>query len=128
MTRPAGMTGLAGFTRPHDRAAVRRGPYGRAELAPLISPESIAVVGASNKPGYGLQALRAIRGGGVDGGGFGGELYAVHPRETDVDGVAAVPSVRDLPGPVDLAAGSGSRPSWCRRYCGSASSAEYGPR
>src|SRR5207302_1024377 len=34
---------------------------------------------------------------------FDGGLYAVHPRETDVDGVVTVPSVRDLPGPVDLA-------------------------
>lgn len=80
------------------RIPVRRAPYGRAELGPLIEPRGIAVIGASNKPGYGLQTLRAIR-----GGAFDGPLYAVHPRETDVDGVATVAGVRDLPEPVDLA-------------------------
>lgn len=79
-------------------ATTKRGLYGTRELTPLIAPRSIAVVGASNKPGYGLQILRAIR-----AGNFGGELYAVHPRDSDIDGVAAVPAVAALPNAVDLA-------------------------
>ncbi|WP_051792982.1 acetate--CoA ligase family protein [Amycolatopsis jejuensis] len=58
----------------------------------LFRPASIAVVGASPKGGYGLRTLRNTR-----SLGFAGRLYAVHPRHSEVDGVAAYPALRDLP-------------------------------
>lgn len=64
----------------------------------LLRPDSIAVVGASNnvhKPGGAI--LRNII-----AGGFEGELYAVNPKETEVQGVKAYADVSALPN-VDLA-------------------------
>ncbi|RFS87278.1 CoA-binding protein [Actinomadura spongiicola] len=58
----------------------------------LFRPASVAVVGASPKGGYGLRTLRNTR-----AVGFTGRLYAVHPSHTEVDGVAAYPSLSDLP-------------------------------
>ncbi|WP_207401092.1 CoA-binding protein, partial [Actinomadura roseirufa] len=58
----------------------------------LFRPRSVAVVGASPKGGYGLRTLRNMR-----GVGFTGRLYAVHPSRTEVDGVAAHPSLAALP-------------------------------
>lgn len=67
------------------------------DLHRLFSPESIAVVGASNKPGkmgnLFVQRLAA---------GFRGRLYAVNPGEDEVAGIATHRTVEELPGPVDL--------------------------
>jgi acetate---CoA ligase (ADP-forming) len=63
----------------------------------VLSPRSIAQVGASTNP--------ASLGGWVFANlarAFGGPLYAVHPRESEVQGHAAFPSVMDLPEAVDL--------------------------
>ncbi len=59
----------------------------------LLQPESIVVVGASNnvhKPGGAI--LKNII-----GGGYRGELRAVNPKESDVQGVVAYPTVADIP-------------------------------
>ena len=64
----------------------------------LLRPDSIVVVGASNnvhKPGGAL--LRNLL-----GGHYGGQLYAVNPKETEIQGVRAYPTVHDVP-PADLA-------------------------
>ena len=64
----------------------------------LLRPDSIVVVGASNnvhKPGGAL--LRNLL-----GGHYGGQLYAVNPKETEIQGVRAYPTVHDGP-PADLA-------------------------
>ncbi|MFI0369095.1 acetate--CoA ligase family protein [Actinomadura sp. 1N219] len=64
----------------------------------LLSPRSIAMVGASNQVEriggqvYGNLALS-----------FKGELYPVHPRDETIQGDRAYRSVADLPEPVDLA-------------------------
>ncbi|GAA4239802.1 acetate--CoA ligase family protein [Actinomadura meridiana] len=58
----------------------------------LFRPASVAVVGASPKGGYGLRTLRNL-----EGVGFGGRVYAVHPSRTEVGGVRAYPSLSDLP-------------------------------
>ena len=69
-----------------------------ASLAPMLSPRSVAVVGArSDGTGIGAAVLRAIR-----VGGFQGQVAAVHPRATEILGIPAHPSVVDVPGPVDL--------------------------
>ena len=59
----------------------------------LLRPDSIVVVGASNnvhKPGGAL--LRNLL-----GGHYGGQLYAVNPKETEIQGVRAYPTVHDVP-------------------------------
>lgn len=64
----------------------------------LLRPESIIVVGASNnihKPGGAL--LRNLI-----QGQYAGTLYAVNPKETEVQCVRAYPSVEEVPG-ADLA-------------------------
>lgn len=64
----------------------------------LLRPDSIVVVGASNnvhKPGGAL--LRNLL-----GGHYGGQLYTVNPKETEIQGVRAYPTVHDVP-PADLA-------------------------
>lgn len=59
----------------------------------LLRPASIAVVGASNnvhKPGGAI--LRNLL-----NGGYTGELRAVNPKETEVQGVTAYADVKDIP-------------------------------
>ncbi|MDQ7904015.1 GNAT family N-acetyltransferase [Phytohabitans sp. ZYX-F-186] len=75
-----------------DRAAEREA------LRPMLAPRSVAVVGAGRRPGgIGHETLRAV----VEGG-FTGPVYAVNPHAGAVAGVPSVPSLADLPGPVDL--------------------------
>ena len=70
-----------------------------ASLHPLFHPRAVAVIGASREPksiGYRLlEALHDNR--------FEGPCYAVNPHVSLIAGVAAYPSVRHLPEPVDLA-------------------------
>ncbi|SNY59528.1 bifunctional acetate--CoA ligase family protein/GNAT family N-acetyltransferase [Paractinoplanes atraurantiacus] len=75
-----------------DRAAER------ASLRAVLSPTSVAVVGAGHRPGgVGHETLRAIR-----EYGFTGRLHAVNRSGATVAGVPACRSVLDLPGPIDL--------------------------
>ena len=68
-------------------------------VARLLEPASIAVIGASRRPGTtGHELLRNL----VDGG-FTGALHAVHPVAHEVAGVEAVAAIEDVPGDVDLA-------------------------
>ena len=64
----------------------------------LLSPDSIVVIGASNelaKPGG--RVLKNILDGGYDG-----KLYALNPKETEVQGIACAQNPNDLPN-VELA-------------------------
>jgi acetate---CoA ligase (ADP-forming) len=68
-----------------------------AELRPLLRPESVAVVGATERPGsYGAQALLNL-----SAIGFRGEVWGVNPARTSVFGKPCVPTMADLPAPVD---------------------------
>lgn len=72
---------------------------GRAALRPLFSPQSVAVVGASRRPGtIGHEILRNLL-----RCGFTGVVHPVHPTATAVAGVKAWPSISALPTPVELA-------------------------
>ena len=71
---------------------------GVAGMDRLLSPRSIALVGASNNPnsigGWVFANLaRAFR----------GPLHPIHPRDTEIQGRTAYPSVAALPEAVDLA-------------------------
>ena len=65
----------------------------------LFNPSSVALIGASKdmwkSGGFFLRSL-------VDNG-FRGEVYPVNPRESEILGLRAYPSVVDIPGEVDLA-------------------------
>lgn len=62
-------------------------------LERLLRPESVAIVGLSTDARkHGARVLSALR-----RFGFGGKVWGVHPKATDVDGVPTVPSLRDLP-------------------------------
>jgi acyl-CoA synthetase (NDP forming) len=68
-------------------------------LAPLMTPRSIAFVGASPKPesvGHAMLAGAAL-------GGFSGDVYAVNPKYDEIDGVACYASLDDLPAVPDHA-------------------------
>ena len=74
------------------------GSGGAAGLDRALSPRSIVMVGASNNPAsIGGQVFANLA------RAFGGPLHPVHPRDPEVQGRAALPSVSDLPEAVDLA-------------------------
>jgi acetyltransferase len=68
------------------------------DLSRLMTPRSIAVVGASPKRSRGTRVLENLL-----KAGYEGELSVVHPRASDVLGVPAYPSLSALPSPPDLA-------------------------
>jgi acetate---CoA ligase (ADP-forming) len=68
-------------------------------LAPLLEPRSVAVVGASARPGsFGNQLLAQLL-----EGGYRGEVHPVNPRYREVLGLPCHPSLAEAPGPLDLA-------------------------
>lgn len=67
-------------------------------LRQFFAPRSIAVVGAADTSGW-AQFIAASS----TATGFSGPLIPVHPRHATVFGRPAVPSLRDLTEPVDLA-------------------------
>ncbi len=71
-----------------------------ANLAPLLAPRSIAIIGASSNParlgGRPLQILLQHK--------YPGPIYPVNPGHETIGGLPAYPSIVDVPGPVDLAA------------------------
>jgi acetyl coenzyme A synthetase (ADP forming)-like protein len=88
---------------PTDRArAAAEAREHRAEaasVARVLTPSSVAVIGASRNPDtVGHQALRNLL-----AGGFAGPVYPVNPGAEQVASVRAYPSVLDIPGAVDLA-------------------------
>lgn len=72
---------------------------GRAGLRPLIEPESVVVIGASDDPArIGGRPLRYMR-----EAGFRGAIYPVNPNRAEVQGLRAFASVREIPQPADCA-------------------------
>ncbi len=80
-------------------AALRKQVATTASLQPLLRPSSVAVVGASrDRSSIGYRILDALV-----HCGFHGPVYAVNPSTPVVGSFPTVPSLRDLPQPVDLA-------------------------
>jgi acyl-CoA synthetase (NDP forming) len=63
-----------------------------ARLSRLLRPRSIAFVGGSQVAG----AIRACR-----RGGYAGKMWVVNPNATQIEGIACVPYVEDLPAAPD---------------------------
>lgn len=70
-----------------------------ASLRSLLYPKSVAVIGASTKPGSIGQLLFKC----IMENGFSGILYPVNPNAQAVLSVKAYPSILEVPGNVDLA-------------------------
>ncbi len=70
-----------------------------SSMLPLFQPESIAIIGASSNPakpsGQPLVALTSC--------GFKGQVYPVNPKYKTLLDLPCYPSLRDVPGKVDLA-------------------------
>ena len=82
-----------------DAVAERERSADVASLRHVLTPASVAVIGASRRPGsVGRAILQNI----IDGG-FPGPVYAVNPGAAELDGVPCVPSAAALPEQVDLA-------------------------
>jgi len=70
-----------------------------ADINAIMNPRSVAVVGATNRPGsVGLAVFRNIL-----NAGFEGVLYPVNPKWKSVQSVKAYPRLKDIPDEVDLA-------------------------
>ena len=69
------------------------------DLARIFAPRSIAVIGASRRPGQlGNEIVRNLV-----GTGYQGSLYVVNPNATDVESVPAFPSMAAIKGEIELA-------------------------
>jgi acyl-CoA synthetase (NDP forming) len=73
-------------------------PANLVPLRAMLSPRSIAVVGASNEMEYGGRVVFNLK-----SAGYTGAIYPVNPRQDVIQGLKAYKDVRDIPGPVDLA-------------------------
>ncbi len=70
----------------------------RVDLSPLLDAGSVAVIGASQRPGsVGNQVIRQLQ-----GGGFPGRIVPVNLRYDEIEGIECLDSLA-LAGPVDLA-------------------------
>ncbi|MGF1473327.1 MAG: bifunctional acetate--CoA ligase family protein/GNAT family N-acetyltransferase [Rubrobacteraceae bacterium] len=73
--------------------------YERQTLDSIFRPETVAVVGATERPGsVGRTVMWNLI-----GNPFGGTVYPVNARRPSVLGIKAYPSISEVPGPVDLA-------------------------
>ena len=73
-------------------------PVFRRQTGKLLTPETVAVIGASNKPGLGRSVVENLL-----RDGFTGKVYAVNMRGEGVLGAKGYSSVGEIPGSVDLA-------------------------
>jgi acetate---CoA ligase (ADP-forming) len=68
-------------------------------LERLLRPRSVAIIGASDKPG----ALGASVLANLERAGFSGDIHLVNPKRTEIGGRPCVATVDDLPDGVDTA-------------------------
>jgi len=72
---------------------------GHHYLSPLFSPQSVAVIGASNRS----RSVGGLVFANLLAGGYQGRLYAVNPKREQIQGHPAVASIEDVAARVDLA-------------------------
>jgi acetyl coenzyme A synthetase (ADP forming)-like protein len=71
----------------------------RTAMQRILMPDAIAVIGASPEPGkIGYAVMENII-----NGGYQGQLYPINPRADVILGRPCYRSVKDIPGPVDIA-------------------------
>jgi len=91
----------ARFIPRSERPALPRAQLGRDDVLerfkPLFEPRSVAVLGASTKDvGIANTFIRRLR-----EFGFSGDIYPIHPKAEEVEGLKAYPSLSAVPQPVD---------------------------
>ncbi len=73
--------------------------YTPRSLQPIFTPKTVAVIGATEKPGsVGRTVIWNLI-----SSPFGGTVYPVNPKRENILGIKAYPSIQDLPDPIDLA-------------------------
>ncbi|ACA16028.1 CoA-binding domain protein [Methylobacterium sp. 4-46] len=78
-------------TRSHDEIV--------ASMNRIMRPDTVAVIGASAEEGkIGNSVMKNLI-----NGGYKGKIYPIHPKADTVLGLKAYRSVKDVPGPVDVA-------------------------
>ncbi|MCJ7643953.1 MAG: acetate--CoA ligase family protein, partial [Candidatus Aminicenantes bacterium] len=88
------LDGLCRFSRAHRELTAR--PYG--QIRNLLRPDSIGIIGVSEKMNIGHIILNNIL-----KNGFPKErVFVVKPGAAEIEGCRSVPTVRDLPGTVDM--------------------------
>ena len=70
-----------------------------ASVARLLTPRSVAVVGAGRNP----ESVGHVVVTNLQAAGFAGPIHPINPRATEIAGLPASASLVDIPGPVDLA-------------------------
>lgn len=84
---------------PRPEAAVAAGPGVIDRFMPLLQPRSVAVLGASTtSTTIANTFLRRMK-----DFGYSGQLYPIHPKAAEVEGLPAYPSLAQTPEPVDYA-------------------------
>jgi acyl-CoA synthetase (NDP forming)/GNAT superfamily N-acetyltransferase len=82
-----------------DAVAIRERSADAASLRHVFAPGSVAVIGASRRPGTVGRAILDN----IATGGYRGRIYAVNPHVAAIGGVPCSPAVADLPEAPDLA-------------------------
>jgi acyl-CoA synthetase (NDP forming) len=77
----------------------RRGPVRSEQVARLLAPRSIAIVGASPTPG----ALGASVLANLERNGFDGDIHLINPKRDRIGGRPCLASIAQLPAGVDVA-------------------------
>jgi acetate---CoA ligase (ADP-forming) len=81
-----------------SKSAERERRASIASISRFMKPRSIAVLGASNKPGIGNAFVKNLI-----TYGYTGIVYPINPRVEVVSSIKTYPSIMDVPGDVDLA-------------------------
>src|SRR5262245_50308501 len=69
------------------------------DLAPLLRPRSVAILGASDRPSPGRMIIESL-----DCIGFSGPIYPINPKYDTLFGRRCYPSIAELPAGVDVLA------------------------
>jgi len=73
--------------------------YNMSKFTSLMRPRSVAIVGASKTPGkIGYAVVENMK-----SSGFTGEIYPINPKEAEIAGLKAYPSITEVKKPVDVA-------------------------
>jgi acetyl coenzyme A synthetase (ADP forming)-like protein len=70
-----------------------------AQMNRIMKPDALAVIGASSEDGkIGNSVMKNLI-----NGGYKGAIYPIHPKADEIMGIKAFKSVKDVPGPIDVA-------------------------
>jgi acetyl coenzyme A synthetase (ADP forming)-like protein len=89
---------LVDFDPPEQRHRPSQDEIVRA-MNRIMRPDAVAVIGASSEDGkIGNSVMKNLV-----NGGYAGKIYPINPKADEILGYKAYPSVKDIPGPVDVA-------------------------